>query len=61
MPRRFSRPPNHDDLRSEERQVYSPDVSRVLALAFGVAALIGLVTGLVWVAWNLVRAHLLPQ
>jgi hypothetical protein len=60
MPRRFSRPPDHEDLRADERRVYSPDVSRVLALAFGIAALVGLATGVLWVAWNLVRAHLLP-
>ena len=60
MPRRFSRPPNHDDLQLEDRQVYSSSTTRVLAIAFGVALLLGLGTGLVWIAWNLLRLHGLP-
>lgn len=60
MPRRFSRPPNHDDLHFEDRQVYTSSTARVLAIAFGVALLLGLSTGLVWIAWNLLRLHVLP-
>ena len=30
MPRRFSRPPNHDDLQLEDRQVYTSSTARVL-------------------------------
>jgi hypothetical protein len=31
----------------------------VLLIAFGVALLIGLSSGLVWIAWNLFRVHVL--
>ena len=47
MPRRF---PN-DPLR--EQHVASPEFTRLLAVAFGVAALIGLATGLAWLVWLL--------
>ena len=60
MPRRFSRPPHYDDLQLEDRQVYTSSTARALAIAFGVALLLGLGTGLVWVAWNLLRLHVLP-
>jgi hypothetical protein len=32
-------------------------VMRLLLVAFGVALLIGMVTGVIWVAWNLLRLH----
>ncbi len=57
MSRRFSRPSNHDDLHFEARQVYTSSTARVLAIAFGVALLLGLGTGLIWIAWNLIRLH----
>jgi hypothetical protein len=34
-------------------------VMRLLLVAFGVALLVGMVTGLMWVAWNLIRLHVL--
>jgi hypothetical protein len=41
----------------DEDDIASPEASRLLFLAFGIAALIGLVTGLIWVGWNLLRIH----
>ena len=35
------------------------DISRLLVFAFVVAALLGLGTGVVWIAWNLIRIHIL--
>jgi len=29
-------------------------------MAFGIVLLIGLVTGALWIAWNLIRLHVLP-
>ncbi len=39
----------------EEEQPASPEVSRLLVLGFLIAALLGLLTGVVWVGWNLLR------
>ena len=38
----------------------SPDVLRLLFVVFGIALLIGLTSGAVWVVYNLVRPHVLP-
>ena len=43
----------HEELEAEQREVFSPGVGRVLAVAFGVALVLGLLTGILWVAWNL--------
>jgi hypothetical protein len=32
---------------------------RLLLVAVGVVTLVGMVTGLLWVAWNLIRLHVL--
>ena len=53
MARRFS-----DDPRFDE-DVASPDLTRVLFVAFGVALLVGLVSGVVWIVWKLVSVHVL--
>ena len=45
--------------REEEEQPVSPDVGRLIVLGFVVAALLGLVVGSVWIAWNLIRIHVL--
>jgi hypothetical protein len=37
-----------------------PGLGRPLLIVFGVALLLGLGTGLVWIAWNLLRLHVLP-
>ena len=42
-------PHRHEELEMEQREVFSPSVGRVLALAFGVALLLGLVTGALWI------------
>lgn len=53
MPRRFPEPYREPDL------VRGPEVSG-LWIAFGVALLVGLVTGAIWIGWNLLRLHVLP-
>ena len=58
MARRFSRPRLHDDIQAEQRDVFSPDVTRLLFVAFGTAALVGLVSGTIWIVWNLLRTGL---
>ena len=45
MPRRFPDEP------VREQHVASPEFTRVLVVMFGVAACIGLLSGLVWLAW----------
>jgi hypothetical protein len=52
MPRRFSERFHEHDL------VRWSDLSG-LGMAFGVVLLIGVVTGIVWIAWNLIRLHVL--
>jgi len=42
---------------NEQRELFTPDVGRVLALVFGVTLLLGLVSGALWIAWNLLRLH----
>ena len=49
MPRRFPDEP------PREQQIASPEFTRLLFIAFGIAGLIGLVCGVVWVAYHLVR------
>ena len=36
----------------------SPGVSRFVILGFVVAAILGLSTGVIWIAWNLIRRWL---
>jgi hypothetical protein len=45
--------------REEEEQPVSPDVGRLILLGFAIAAVLGVITGAVWVAWNLIRIHVL--
>ena len=52
MPRRFQ-----DRLREPEIVSWSDFPG--LAMAFGIVLLIGLVTGALWIAWNLIRLHVL--
>ena len=37
----------------EEDSTASPEFSRLLFIGFGIAALIGLLCGVVWIAWHL--------
>jgi len=53
------RPSRHEELEAEDREVFSPGVGRLLAVAFGVALLLGLLTGGLWIFWNLLRLHVL--
>jgi len=45
MPRRFPDEPVRD------QQVASPEFTRLLVVVFGVAASLGLVSGVVWLVW----------
>jgi hypothetical protein len=54
MPKPFANHPRR------QQQEASPEFTRLLFVAVGIAMLLGLVSGLVWIAWNLIRLHLLP-
>ena len=47
----------HEELEAEDRELSSPAVGRLLAIAIGVTLLLGLVSGALWIAWNLLRFH----
>ena len=51
------RPLTNDPKRHQ--QVASPEFTRLLLVAFGIALLLGLVTGSLWITWNLIRLHVL--
>jgi hypothetical protein len=53
MPRAFTNNPKR------QQQVASTEFTRLLFVAFGIAILLGLVTGSIWIAWNLIRLHVL--
>jgi hypothetical protein len=50
MPR-FPRQPTRDD----REEIASPELTRLIFLAMGIAMLIGLVCGVVWTIYHLVR------
>lgn len=50
-PRFFNDPPR--------QEVASPAVTRLLFVFFGVAALLGMVTGAIWITWSLLRPYVL--
>ena len=50
MSRRWPPGRTHD-----EQQPASAGVSRLLVMGFLIAALLGLLTGLAWVGWNLIK------
>ncbi len=54
------RPTPHVPREDEEAEIASPEFSKALAVAFGVAALAGMVTGILWIAWTLCRLHVWP-
>lgn len=56
MPKRFSNVPEH--LR-EPHQVSWSDLPPIYWKAFGVALLLGLITGLLWIGWRLFELHVL--
>jgi hypothetical protein len=41
--------------RDDHEETASPELTRLLFLAMGIAVLIGLICGVVWVAYHLVR------
>ena len=53
MPRPFVNDPKR------QQQVASPEFTRLLLIAFGIALALGLVSGSLWIAWNLFRLHVL--
>lgn len=56
MPKRFSNVPEH--LR-EPHQVSWSDLPPIYWKAFGIALLLGLITGLLWIGWRLFELHVL--
>jgi hypothetical protein len=53
MSRRFGTDPRFDE------DVASPGLTRLLFVAFGVALLVGLVSGVLWILWKLFEVHVL--
>jgi hypothetical protein len=56
MPKRFTNIPEH--LR-EPHQIAWSDLPPIYWKAFGIALTLGLVTGLIWIAWRLFELHVL--
>ena len=52
------RPYANDPIRQDKAP--SSDVVRLVLVACGITVLIGLVTGVLWIAFNLVRYHVRP-
>ena len=53
MSRRFGNDPRFDE------DVASPGLTRLLFVVFGVALLVGLVSGVLWILWKLFEVHVL--
>jgi len=53
MARRFGNEPRLDE------DVASPGLTRLLFVAFGIALLVGLVSGVLWILWKLFEVHVL--
>jgi hypothetical protein len=54
------RPHFRSDERSSNLDDYvTPRVLRLYLIAIGVTILVGLVTGSIWIGWNLFRVHVL--
>ena len=53
MSRRFGNDPRFDE------DVALPGLTRLLFVAFGVALLVGLVSGVLWILWKLFEVHVL--
>lgn len=52
MPRPYANDPQRLD------KAPSPGVVRLLLIAFGVAALLGLLSGAIWIGYSLLKLHL---
>jgi hypothetical protein len=48
-----------DELR-EPHTIEAPGVWRLYFIAIGIAILLGLVSGAIWIAWRLLKLHVLP-
>jgi hypothetical protein len=48
---RFPQRPTRDD----HEEIASPELTKLIFLAMGIAVLIGLISGVVWIAYHLVR------
>jgi len=53
MPRPFTNDPKR------QQRLASPEFTRMLFVAFGIAMLLGLMSGSIWIVWNLIRLHVL--
>jgi hypothetical protein len=54
------RPHFRNDDRPFDLEDYAPrPVMRLYLIAIGITILLGLVTGSIWIAWNLIRLHVL--
>jgi hypothetical protein len=53
MARRFGNDPRFDE------DVASSGFTRLLFVAFGIALLVGLVSGVLWIVWKLFEVHVL--
>jgi len=52
---------SHHDDHPFDLDEYAPrPVLRLYLIAIGITILIGLVTGTIWIGWNLLRTHVLP-
>ena len=51
MSRRFPHQPTRDD----HEEVASPELTRLIFLAMGIAVLLGLLSGVIWTVYNLVH------
>lgn len=49
-----------DELREPHKLEWPPGLSRFYLIAIGVTVLLGLLSGVVWIAWRLIRLHVLP-
>lgn len=57
MPRHFPSAP--DDLREPHEVEWGSGFLRIYLMAIGITILLGLVTGSIWIGWNLFRLHVL--
>lgn len=51
--------PRHSPTRDDREETASPQFTRLLFIAMGVAMLIGLISGVVWTIYHLVRGYFL--
>ena len=51
MSRRFP----HQQTRDDHDEIASPELTKLIFLAMGIAMLIGLLSGVVWTAYHLLR------